>query len=305
MWSGTAMFAGGMSYGLYEFINNENGSYSEFGEAAATNKKGGTDRPQRGVRRRRDDAAGEARLGDALTHLRQAGRRSRQESVLVARCGYRKESRHSMAGRTAWIRTLVLAGGIGLGLIPSAAVAQTSTDDGIPVEQRTGEEQVRRMPQARREQPDVAHLLSARQPGELGRTIERMISINHAAVSAADARTIVKYLADHNGLAPEEARPAAFEYERRIIEYTYQGDTDTAALCQACHSFGRVMSERRTNEEWGLLLAMHRGYFPLVDNQPMQNGQGFRRSRALAPDVDRQEPADGEGDCPSRPRRSR
>ena len=42
MWSGTAMFAGGMTYGLYEFINNENGSYSEFGEAAATNKKGGT-----------------------------------------------------------------------------------------------------------------------------------------------------------------------------------------------------------------------------------------------------------------------
>ena len=46
------------------------------------------------------------------------------------------------------------------------------------------------------------------------------------------------------------------------------------------------MSERRTKEEWGLLVAMHRGYFPLVDNQPMQNGQGFRRSRALSgPDV--------------------
>ena len=40
-WSGTAMFAGGMTYGLFEFINNENGSYSEFGEATATNKKAG------------------------------------------------------------------------------------------------------------------------------------------------------------------------------------------------------------------------------------------------------------------------
>lgn len=41
MWSGTALFAGGMTYGLFEFINNKNGSYSEFGEATATNKKGG------------------------------------------------------------------------------------------------------------------------------------------------------------------------------------------------------------------------------------------------------------------------
>ena len=39
------------------------------------------------------------------------------------------------------------------------------------------------------------------------------------------------------------------------------------------------MSERRTKEDWGLLVAMHRGYYPLVDNQPMNGGQGFRRTR--------------------------
>lgn len=41
MWAGSAMFVGGMTYGLYQFINNENGSNSEFGEAEATNIKGG------------------------------------------------------------------------------------------------------------------------------------------------------------------------------------------------------------------------------------------------------------------------
>jgi hypothetical protein len=41
LWGGTAMFVGGMTYGLFEFINNKNGSYSEFGEANATNKKAG------------------------------------------------------------------------------------------------------------------------------------------------------------------------------------------------------------------------------------------------------------------------
>ncbi len=190
-----------------------------------------------------------------------------------------------MAGRTAWIRVLVLAGAVGVALIPSAAAAQTSTDDGIPVSSELVKSKCGgcHKPDANNRMSRISYRRAS--PENWERTIERMISINHAAVSAADARAIVKYLADHNGLAPEEARPAAFEYERRIIEYSYQGDTDTAALCQACHSFGRVMSERRTNEEWGLLLAMHRGYFPLVDNQPMQNGQGFRRSRALAPDV--------------------
>ena len=43
----------------------------------------------------------------------------------------------------------------------------------------------------------------------------------------------------------------------------------------------RVLSERRTKEEWELLVAMHRGYYPLVDNQPMNGGQGFRRTRPM------------------------
>ena len=36
---GLAMFVTGMTAGLYAFINNKNGKFSEFGEAAATNKK--------------------------------------------------------------------------------------------------------------------------------------------------------------------------------------------------------------------------------------------------------------------------
>lgn len=39
--AGGALFAGGMAYGLFEFINNGNGGYSEFGEASATNARKG------------------------------------------------------------------------------------------------------------------------------------------------------------------------------------------------------------------------------------------------------------------------
>jgi hypothetical protein len=38
VWGGTALFVTGMTVGLFAFINNQNGSYSEFGEANAVNK---------------------------------------------------------------------------------------------------------------------------------------------------------------------------------------------------------------------------------------------------------------------------
>jgi quinohemoprotein amine dehydrogenase len=98
-------------------------------------------------------------------------------------------------------------------------------------------------------------------------TIRRMATLNKAQIDPADARIIVKYLSDNLGLAPEEARPGAFESERRLIEYSYTAHTDTANVCSSCHSMGRVILQRRTGEDWDLLVAMHRGWYPLVDNQ--------------------------------------
>jgi hypothetical protein len=37
-WTGRGLFVGGMAVGLYGFINNKNGQYSEFGEASSSNK---------------------------------------------------------------------------------------------------------------------------------------------------------------------------------------------------------------------------------------------------------------------------
>jgi quinohemoprotein amine dehydrogenase len=102
-------------------------------------------------------------------------------------------------------------------------------------------------------------------------TIRRMVTLNKAQIDPADARVIVKYLADNLGLAPEEAKPGAFESERRLIDYTYTANSDTAGICSSCHSMGRVLLQRRSGQDWDLLVAMHRGWYPLVD------GQVFRR----------------------------
>jgi hypothetical protein len=42
MWTGAGVFVGGMGVALYGFLNNKNGEFPEFGEAAATdNRLGG------------------------------------------------------------------------------------------------------------------------------------------------------------------------------------------------------------------------------------------------------------------------
>jgi quinohemoprotein amine dehydrogenase len=159
------------------------------------------------------------------------------------------------------------------------ATTEAARDEGIPVQSdlvrakcgschRTDEKQRMSRISYRRTTPENWEL-----------TIKRMVSLNDVTLDPADARNILKYLADHHGLAPEEERPIAFEAERRMVEYTYTADKDTSDTCSSCHSMARALSERRTKEEWELLVAMHRGYYPLVDNQPMNTGQGFRRTR--------------------------
>jgi quinohemoprotein amine dehydrogenase len=99
-------------------------------------------------------------------------------------------------------------------------------------------------------------------------TITRMMALNGLKLDPAVGRDVVKYLSDNLGLAPEEARPAAFEVERRVVydQEAFLTD-DIKGVCNACHSVGRVISQRRTRSEWELLIAMHRGWYPLVDRQ--------------------------------------
>ena len=103
-------------------------------------------------------------------------------------------------------------------------------------------------------------------------SIRRMVTLNGVRLDPATARAIVKYLANQQGLAPAELRPGRFEVERRPIEYRYTADSRTETTCRACHSLGRVITQRRTREEWELLVATHRGYYPVVDFQSFRRG---------------------------------
>jgi quinohemoprotein amine dehydrogenase len=101
-------------------------------------------------------------------------------------------------------------------------------------------------------------------------TIKRMVRLNGLSLSPEEARGIVKYLSNYHGLAPEEAKPAMYQAEHRMIDETVP-DESVRTACIICHSYGRIISQRRTKEEWDLLINMHVGYFPVVEFQ------GFRR----------------------------
>ena len=102
--------------------------------------------------------------------------------------------------------------------------------------------------------------------------IQRMAALNGLNIEPATARQVVKYLSTNHGLAPEEAKPAAWEAERRLIDFKYTANSDAESTCNKCHSLGRVISQRRTRTEWDLLIATHRGLYPLVDNQAFRRG---------------------------------
>jgi quinohemoprotein amine dehydrogenase len=98
-------------------------------------------------------------------------------------------------------------------------------------------------------------------------TIRRMVALNGLKIEPAAAREVVRYLSNHLGLAPEEVKPASFETERRMIDFKYTASRDAEQVCTACHSMGRVMLQRRSKDDWQMLVDMHRGWYPLTDFQ--------------------------------------
>ncbi len=192
-----------------------------------------------------------------------------------------------MTRRLAWI-----AGGVALSVLPLLAARQPpatttapaapaqdrrasaeNTDEGIPVT----DPDVRRacgschVADDKNRMTRISYRRATPENWEL--TIRRMVSLNKAVLTPEVARKVIKSLSDSHGLAPEEARPAMFEAERRLIDYTYAADKDLNTLCSGCHSMGRVISERRTKDEWVGLMSMHRFFYPGIDGA----SGGFRQ----------------------------
>jgi quinohemoprotein amine dehydrogenase len=166
--------------------------------------------------------------------------------------------------------------GVLLAWIPSpqatADVHRIAVEDGFPIGNQTVIDRCSRCHEVD-DDGRMSRISYLRKTPEGWQTsIRRMVALHGARLNQADAREIARYLANEQGLAPEEMNPGRFEAERRSDDYDYPGDSDVEYTCIQCHSMGRVITQRRDSEEWGLLLATHRALYPLVDFQAYRYG---------------------------------
>jgi len=87
--------------------------------------------------------------------------------------------------------------------------------------------------------------------------LKEQILLDRVSVTPAEARSIVKYLSESHGLAPEEAKPVMYDAERRVHEETLIPSESLRENCSKCHAFARALSWRRSAEDWKQFVATH------------------------------------------------
>jgi len=96
-------------------------------------------------------------------------------------------------------------------------------------------------------------------------TLVRMGVWHQVDISRSERKVLVRYLADTQGLAPEESAPYRFIMERRPNAEDVVPTPELTQMCTGCHSFGRVALQRRDLGEWRELVQTHVGEMPSVE----------------------------------------
>ncbi|MBT8768978.1 quinohemoprotein amine dehydrogenase subunit alpha [Metapseudomonas boanensis] len=97
-------------------------------------------------------------------------------------------------------------------------------------------------------------------------SIARMQVMHGLQISDDDRRTLVKYLADKQGLAPSETEGVRYAMERRL-NTVEKFDDHLSQMCGRCHSGARVALQRRPAKEWEHLVNFHLGQWPSLEYQ--------------------------------------
>jgi quinohemoprotein amine dehydrogenase len=98
-------------------------------------------------------------------------------------------------------------------------------------------------------------------------TIHRMTAIHDVEIPSNERAALVKYLADTQGLAPEEAAPYRYLPEKRPNYLEQFPNERLGLMCGSCHTYARAGLQRRSEEEWLKLAHFHLGQFPSLEYQ--------------------------------------
>lgn len=107
-------------------------------------------------------------------------------------------------------------------------------------------------------------------------TLSRMVRNHGLQLKEEEARKILKYLADNNGLAPSEISPFEYALEERngtLETKDKEGlPPNVVGACVQCHSFARIGLQRRTPEMWRRLPDLHEYFVPFVASDTSSAG---------------------------------
>lgn len=103
-------------------------------------------------------------------------------------------------------------------------------------------------------------------------TIARMVLTHQVELQPGEARTLVKYLGDHYGLAPAEVEPFQAILARDHTVTSQEVPEALKAGCIQCHSYARIALQRRTAEQWEQLMDAKLALMPNVENETVSAG---------------------------------
>jgi quinohemoprotein amine dehydrogenase len=96
-----------------------------------------------------------------------------------------------------------------------------------------------------------------------------MMQLHGVELTGDERATLVKHLADTQGLAPAETEGYRYILEREPGVLKNPATEDLGTMCARCHSYARVALQRRTEEEWRKLSHFHLGQYPTTEYQAL------------------------------------
>jgi quinohemoprotein amine dehydrogenase len=105
-------------------------------------------------------------------------------------------------------------------------------------------------------------------------SVARMQLMYGVKIDDDDRRSVVKFLADKQGLAPSETEGMRYAMERRLNTIE-KFDEPLQQMCARCHSGARVALQRRPLQEWERLVDFHLGRWPSLEYQSMSRDRDW------------------------------
>ena len=96
-------------------------------------------------------------------------------------------------------------------------------------------------------------------------TLFRMRQVHGLVLEDGVRESLIRFLADTQGLAPTEAAAGRFALERRPNAKDLDAGAEINVICGRCHSLARVSLQRRDEEEWRKLSNTHVGQWPSIE----------------------------------------